>query len=94
MEYGTPQYRDSVRDVLAMLEAALQIQGGLPDSGMARENLAVLLEHADAQDCLQVAMSMLATAWQLVCHVRAEARGTSAEQEIADIFTRFRDLLQ
>ena len=94
MEHGTPEYRDNVRDVLAMLEAVLEIQGGLPASGMdPRENLTLLLEHADTDNCLQIALSLLGSCWMVVCHVKASALGTTPDQEMTDIFASFRELL-
>jgi hypothetical protein len=96
MNMDDPHYRDCVRDVLAMLEAAVAIQeaGGPNGVGaMASENLVTLLQHADSADCLTVAVSMLATSWQLLMHVRARERGTSAEDELADILAHFRERL-
>jgi hypothetical protein len=90
MDIGDERYRDCMRDVLAMLEQCLELQVSGPDSQMVSENLALLLENADTQSCLKVSLSMLATSWQLLVHVRANARGTAAEQELADMLAAFR----
>jgi hypothetical protein len=92
MDYDSDQYRDSMRDVLAMVEQCLELHAD-PDSALARENLAVLLDNADAGDCLRLSVSMLASTWQVYACVRASALGTPAEQELAGIFAMFRSLL-
>jgi hypothetical protein len=96
MNMDDPHYQDCLRDVLAMLEQALGIHaagGPGPEYAMAAENLVLLLDNADTADCLKIAVSMLATSWQMLCHVRAGERGTSPEQELADVFATFRDRL-
>lgn len=96
MNMDDPHYRDCVRDVLAMLEQALTMNAadaGSPACALAKANMKALFELADIDVCLRVAVSMLATSWQMAGNLRAEARGTSAEQELERIFATFREHL-
>jgi hypothetical protein len=96
MDMDDPHYRDCLRDVLAMMEQALALHmadGPGPEYARAAEGLTVLLDHADTAGCLRLSVSMLATSWMMLCHVRAQARGTSAADEMADVFAMFRERL-
>lgn len=93
MDYErSPEDRDAIRDVLAMVAQALEIQGFMPDSGMdPRANLELLLENADQQHCLKIALSMLSSLMGMLCGLRAAQTGTTAEAEISNVLAAFRE---
>ena len=96
MDVTDPHYRDCIRDVVAMIQQCHELSEaavGSPEFQRAGEGLKVLLGHADTDACLKVAVSMLATSWQMITHARAGMRGTTPDDELADIFAHFRDRL-
>ena len=86
------EFRDCARDVLAMVEAFLLTQHGADAGETLRglDNYRVLIEHADLEGCLQVAIPMVAASWRMTGSARARANGTSEEQEIAVLLAMFR----
>jgi hypothetical protein len=92
MELDADHFRDCVRDVLAMAEAfiAVHAAGSPGEAGPHRESLRVLHENADADGCLKVSVSMVATSFQMVSQARARSLGTGEDAELAAIFAEFR----
>jgi hypothetical protein len=93
MDYGSEQYRDCMRDVLAMTGQAIVVQAGGLDRPGAAEGLAVLQANADTGNCLTLAVSMLASTWLAISEARALESGVPADEELAAMFAVFRESL-
>lgn len=97
MDISSDEFRDSARDVLAMVQACQVLHEAdyaAVEHMQAAADLAVLLENCDTDQCLQVSVSMLATAWFTLCAIIGQARGVSAEEEQAKVLELFRMKLQ
>lgn len=84
------QFKDCVRDVLAMAELAMKFYGGEEDGAAAVDDFKMLSENVDVEGCLRVAVPMLGLAWKSLAGVRAQAHGTTQRQELDKMLSVFR----
>lgn len=88
------EFRECVSDVLAMAEAYLLVQQeDAVQASTGRSNFRFLMEHADLEGCLRVAVPLLVCGWEATSAVQAELNGTSTDEELANVLAMFREQL-